>query len=160
MKRGFKTYALVILLVFAMIFIFVKGLESFVKNKDLKEAISTVNLYKEAKTFQEAQNYIAYGTSGIGFITRKREGDCPCSITFNERTFDWKPNVVLSLSESKAENGKIILIYNSVQNENNVYQFVMTKTAGWKQDNSKTIGMVEDKEEKWRIQEIHEIAAN
>jgi hypothetical protein len=121
--------------------------------QDLNDAISTVNSYKTAKTFDEASTYIAFDADIGGFST-VNEGNCPCFFNFNERAFEWKPNVIQNLSEFRTEKGKIILIFNSVQNEHTAYQFVMTKAAGWKHDKSKTIGWVVDKEEKWRILEI------
>jgi hypothetical protein len=131
----------------------VKELKSFIQYQDFNDAISTVNSYKAAKTFGQANNYIAYvGTGGISYLDP--EGNCPCSFHFDGRGFEWKPNVIGNLSEFRTEKGKIILIFNSVQNEHTAYQFVMTKAAGWKENKSSPIGLDLDKEEKWRILEI------
>jgi regulator of replication initiation timing len=132
----------------------VKELKSFVQYQDFNDAISTVNSYKTAKTFVQANNYIADGIAGYSYLDF--EGNCPCSFNFDGRGFEWKPNVVGNLSEFRTEKGKIILIFNSVQNEHTAYQFVMTKASGFKENKSSPIGFDLDKEEKWRIREIKE----
>ncbi|WP_144478905.1 hypothetical protein [Cytobacillus oceanisediminis] len=131
----------------------VKELKTFIQYQDLNDAISTVNSYKAAKTFFQANNYIAFdGTVSYSYLDL--EGNCPCFFNFDGLGFEWKPNVVGNLSEFRTEKGKIILIFTSVQNEHTAYQFVMTKATGLKENKSSPIGFDLDKEEQWRILEI------
>ena len=128
---------------------------SFIQYQDLNDAISTVNSFKAAKTFFQANNYIAFdGTGTVSYSSLDFEGNCPCFFNFDGLGFEWKPNVVGNLSEFRTEKGKIILIFNSVQNEHTAYQFVMTKATGLKENKSSPSGFDLDKEEKWRILEI------
>lgn len=133
----------------------VKELKTFIQYQDLNDAISTVNSYKAAKTFFQANNYIAFdGTGTVSYSSLDFEGNCPCFFNFDGLGFEWKPNVVGNLSEFRTEKGKIILIFTSVQNEHTAYQFVMTKATGLKENKSSPIGFDLDKEEQWRILEI------
>lgn len=131
----------------------VKELKSFVQYQDFNDAISTVNSYKTVKTFFQANNYIAFDGT-VSYSALDFEGNCPCFFNFDGLGFEWKPNVVGNFNEFRTEKGKIILIFNSVQNEHTAYQFVMTKATGLKENKSSPIGFDLDKEEKWRILEI------
>jgi hypothetical protein len=135
----------------------VKELKSFIQYQDFNDAISTVNSYKAAKTFFQAINYIAFDGTTVTYSYLDFEGNCPCFFNFDGLGFEWKPNVVGNLSEFRTKKGKIILIFNSVQNEHTTYQFVMTKAAGLKENKSSPIGFDLDKEEKWRILEIKKL---
>lgn len=105
-------------------------------------AIDVVETYKAAGDFEEVFELIAVDNF-TGFGTIDQEGNCPCSINFKYSNLDWKPGVVMNLSEFSIEKGKILLTYFTVENLESNYQFVLTRSDGFY-----------DMTEKWRIEEI------
>jgi hypothetical protein len=111
--------------------------------QDFMDAKNTLESYKKVNTFEEATKYLAR-QNGLGFTTLDRESNCPCSISFNGRSVEWLPHVLLELSNFRIEKEKIILTYQTVESLPVHFQFVMIKD----------IGVVDPGEEKWRIKEI------
>ncbi|WP_102261057.1 hypothetical protein [Mesobacillus jeotgali] len=116
--------------------------QSSVQYQDFLDAISVVEAYKAEEDFEKVFNLIAINNF-IGFTTKDREGNCPCSITFKYSNFDWSPGVVLNLKEFSINKDKIVLTYLTVEDLENNYQFVLIRSNG-----------SSDKTEKWWIEEI------
>lgn len=108
----------------------VEVLKRAVVYQDFLDAKETVEAYKEAKTFKAASMFMA---RGVGKVMVDREGSCPCLFDFNAlKSIVWKSNAVLWLKEFSMEDDKILLTYNTVEEVEDDYQFVMTKEEGWK----------------------------
>lgn len=120
----------------------VDELKTSVNYEDFVEAISIIEAYKVVQSFRDVEEFLAWGPN-IGMGTMDREGTCPCSLTFGQKGILWEPNAVLDLREFRHEKDKIILTYNTTEDIEKDYQFVMTKSAGWN-----------DNKEKWKIAEI------
>ncbi|MBT2684751.1 hypothetical protein [Bacillus sp. ISL-37] len=115
--------------------------QSSVQYQDFMDAISVVETYKAAEEFKEVIELIAVGN--FTSFTLDQEDNCPCSIHFKYSNLDWIPNVVLNLSEFNIEKGRIVLTYLTVEDLENNYQFVLTKSVDYY-----------ERTEKWRIEEI------
>lgn len=92
--------------------------------QEFMDAISTVESYKTAETLEEARQFMSIR---VGTSTLDRAGTCPCSWLFDIRSFEWIPNTVIKLSEFTIEKEKILLTYNTIEDIERDYQFVMTK---------------------------------
>lgn len=120
----------------------VAAAQSPVRYQDFKDAISVVEAYKAAGDFKEVIELIAL-YNGVGYGTLDNEGNCPCSISFKDGSFEWSPGVVLELIEFSIEKGRIILTYLTVEDLDHNYQFFLTRSEGFY-----------DMTEKWRIEGI------
>jgi regulator of replication initiation timing len=128
----------------------VDALKSPVNYQDFIDAISAVESYKDAESFNRAKEFFAFSKDtgfSTAFSTIDSAGNCPCGISFRGGGIEWIPNTVLELKEFRIEREKIFLTYKTVESIRRDYQFVMTKT--------KTIGFSNNyKVEKWGIEEI------
>ncbi len=116
--------------------------QSSVRYEDFMEAIDVVETYKAVVDFEEVFELIGVDNfTSFGYLDQ--DYDCPCNINFKYSNLDWKPGVVMNLSEFSIEKGKILLTYLTVENLESNYQFVLTKGGGSYEIN-----------EKWRIEEI------
>ncbi len=120
----------------------VAAAQSSVQYQDFMDAIDVVETYKAAGKFTEVIDLIAFGDF-TGFSTLDQEGNCPCRIFFRYRNLDWSPGVVLNLKEFSINKDKIVLTYLTVEDLEDNYQFVLTRSDGYY-----------DRTEKWRIEEI------
>jgi hypothetical protein len=120
----------------------VDALKSTIEYQDFNDAINTIESYKSTKTLKDTSKFLALN-NGTGFTTLDREGNCPCTISFKEGSIEWKPNTVLELMAFRVEKEKILLTYNTVEETQHTYQFIMTMGPGR-----------DDQEEKWRIEGI------
>ncbi|NKE05860.1 hypothetical protein [Mesobacillus selenatarsenatis] len=116
--------------------------QSSVRYQDFMDAISVVETYKAAGEFKEVIDLIALGNF-TSFGTLDQDDNCPCTINFKYSNLEWIPGVVLDLSGFKIEKGRIVLTYLTVEDLEDNYQFVLTKSDGFY-----------DRTEKWRIEEI------
>lgn len=108
----------------------VEALKSAIVYQDFLDAKDTIEGYKEAETFEAASLFMAGGV-GKGMVNR--EGTCPCLFSFSAtKSIVWKSNAVLGLREFSMEDEKLLLTYNTVEEVEDDYQFVMTKEEGWK----------------------------
>jgi len=116
--------------------------QSSVRYQDFMEAIDVVETYKAVVDFEEVFELIGVDNfTSFGFFDQ--DYNCPCNINFKYSNLDWKPGVVMNLSEFSIEKGKILLTYLTVENLESNYQFVLTRSDGFS-----------DMTEKWRIEEI------
>lgn len=116
--------------------------QSSVRYQDFLDAIDVVETYKAAGDFEEVFELIGVDNfTSFGFFDQ--DYNCPCNIRFKYSNLDWKPGVVMNLSEFSIEKGKILLTYLTVENQESNYQFVLTRSGGY-----------DDMAEKWRIEEI------
>ncbi|MBT2642794.1 hypothetical protein J7I80_11195 [Bacillus sp. ISL-41] len=113
-----------------------------VRYQDFLDAIDVVETYKAAGDFKEVIDLMALKELS-GFSTSDKELNCPCSFSFKNSNLDWSPGVVLNLSEFSIEKGRILLTYFTVEDLENNYQFVLTRSEGFY-----------DMTEKWRIEDI------
>jgi predicted nuclease with TOPRIM domain len=120
----------------------VDALKTTIDYQDFNDAINTIESYKSTKEFKDTSKFLTLN-NWTGFTTLDREGNCPCIINFKEGSIEWKPNTVLELMEFKVEKEKILLTYNTVEQIQHTYQFVMIKGPS-----------LEGREEKWRIEGI------
>jgi regulator of replication initiation timing len=120
----------------------VEVLKSPVNYQDFIDAISAVESYKEVESFIKTKEFFALSMY-TSFSTTDRVGNCPCGISFRTGGIEWMPNSVLELKEFRIERERIFLTYNTVEIIRHDYQFVMTKTKGYK-----------DEVERWRIEYI------
>ncbi|MFT9597227.1 hypothetical protein [Mesobacillus sp.] len=120
----------------------VAAAQASVQYQDFLDAISVVEAYKAAEDFKEVTDLIAFGNF-TSFSTLDQEDNCPCRITFKYSNLDWSPGVVLNLKEFSINKDKIILTYLTVEDQENNYQFVLTRRDGFY-----------DMTEKWRIEDI------
>ncbi|CAM4034735.1 hypothetical protein [Mesobacillus thioparans] len=116
--------------------------QSSVRYQDFMEAIDVVETYKAAGKFTEVIDLIAFGNF-TSFTSLDFEDKCPCSFTFKYSNLDWSPGVVLNLKEFSINKDKIVLTYLTVEDLEDNYQFVLTRSDGYY-----------DRTEKWRIEEI------
>ncbi|MGM0835116.1 MAG: hypothetical protein ACQEV7_03095 [Bacillota bacterium] len=108
----------------------VEVLKSDVVYQDFLDAKETVEAYKEVETFGTASLFMA---RGVGKLVVDREGSCPCLFSFSAlKSIVWKSNAVLGLRKFSMEDEKLLLTYNTVEEFEDDYQFVMTKKEGWK----------------------------
>ncbi|MBE4910085.1 hypothetical protein IMZ08_18780 [Bacillus luteolus] len=114
-------------------------IKTSVNYQDFHEAVSTVESYKVAKTFEEAREYLLFA-NGLGYT--KSDDGCPCEISFNGRGFKWFPNAVQELKEFSIEGDKIYLTYNTSEDIKRNYKFILAK------------GEYLDQLGKWRIKLI------
>ena len=120
----------------------VAAAQSSVRYQDFMDAIDVVETYKAVEDFEEVIELIVVDNfTSIG--TLDKEGNCPCNINFKYSNLDWKPGVVMNLSEFRIEKEKILLTYLTVENLESNYQFVLTRSDGFY-----------DMTEKWRIEDI------
>jgi len=117
----------------------VRALKSSVATNDFKDAVAAIESFKSKQTFKETLEFLA-ASNGVGAGTLDREGNCPCSFTFQGDSIEWIPNAILDLQAFSIDKEKILLTYNTVNYLEHDYQFVMAKEAGWK-----------DFTKKWRI---------
>jgi len=93
------------------------------------EAISTVESYKAAETLEEARQFMS---KWVGSYRLDQASTCPCGWIFNGGGIEWIRNAVVELSEFTIEKEKILLTYNTIEEIERNYQFVMMKEEGWK----------------------------
>jgi hypothetical protein len=116
--------------------------QSTVRYQDFLDAIDVVETYKAAEDFEEVFELIGVDKfTSFGFFDQ--DYNCPCNINFKYSNLDWKPRVVMNLSEFSIEKGKILLTYLTIENLESNYQFVLTRG-----------GDFYDMTEKWRIEDI------
>lgn len=122
----------------------IEGLKTSVAYQDFKEAMDTVEAFKAANTIIETRDLIAFN-NGSGFITRDREGNCPCYMSFRMYgdSVEWKPNTILSLKEFSLDNDKVLLTYHTAEEFEDDYQFIILKST-----------LNREQEERWMIDEI------
>ncbi|MBE4906959.1 hypothetical protein IMZ08_02665 [Bacillus luteolus] len=122
-------------------------LKTSIDYQDFNEAVTTVESYKSAKTFEEIYEFFL-GTRGLNFSQFCPEGKCSFDISFNGRTIEWVPNTIQELKDFKVEGEKIYLTYHTNEDIKHYnYQFVLAKGEG----------MFKNQEEAWRIESIERI---
>ncbi|MBY0156669.1 hypothetical protein H0178_12775 [Cytobacillus firmus] len=120
----------------------IESLRSAIEYREFLAAIKTIESYKAAQSFKEANAFIAR-IDGLGYYAGERSGKCHCGFIFNGEGFEWIPNSVLDLKEFRIEQDKIRPTYQTAEEVTQDYQFVMAKAPGQY-----------DSEEKWRVEEI------
>ncbi|RXJ04537.1 hypothetical protein DS745_03905 [Anaerobacillus alkaliphilus] len=128
--------------------------KSYFDYSEFNDAINTIELFKKVEEFAEVKNFFLTGTStgnfGLSFSALDREGTCPCRIGFSSgKSIEWIPNSILNLIQFSVQKDKLILIYETSEDIEENFQFVMAKGTAW-----------DDLTEKWRIEEIKMLKAN
>ncbi|WNF23381.1 hypothetical protein [Mesobacillus jeotgali] len=116
--------------------------QASVQYEDFMDAMSVVEAYKAVEDFEKIADLIAF-QNFTSFGTKDKEGNCPCNINFKYSNLDWSPGVVLNLKEFNINKDKIVLTYLTVEDLENNYQFVISRSEGFY-----------DSTEKWRIADI------